>query len=102
MQVTSEGPPVTRVKVSQCVVCFKVLDNSTTFQCSRCHSGKYCSRGCQKDDWENHKVLCSAITQLNDQNREKTVNQITKLVLMTMIKNNYHNSDNDYNECPNV
>ena len=77
MQVTSEGPPVTRVKVSQCVVCFKVLDNSTTFQCSRCHSGKYCSRGCQKDDWENHKVLCSAITQLNDQNREKAVNQIS-------------------------
>ena len=36
-------------------------------QCSKCKAVKYCSRVCQKKNWPDHKVLCTAISHLSNQ-----------------------------------
>ena len=37
----------------------------------QCHSGCYCSKKCQKEDWHNHKTLCTAISSLEAENSLK-------------------------------
>lgn len=33
-----------------------------TYKCSQCKDVWYCSKICQKDDWENHKIICKPKT----------------------------------------
>ena len=65
----SKSPAAEGAKVQSCSVCSKGVGQ--LFACSRCHSGLYCSKGCQKEEWENHKVWCSAITTLEGEARQK-------------------------------
>lgn len=39
-----------------CVSCSKV-DNLK--RCAKCHTTQYCSRDCQKKDWNAHKKVCA-------------------------------------------
>ncbi|KAK5955781.1 hypothetical protein OHC33_003422 [Knufia fluminis] len=38
---------------------FELPNNTTLKRCAKCHTQAYCSRECQKDDWENHKRVCT-------------------------------------------
>jgi ankyrin repeat protein len=42
-------------KAEGCAVCKK---KESLMRCSRCHSVWYCGRGCQTQDWNEHKVVC--------------------------------------------
>ena len=48
---------------NKCAVCdtFSIKDGGTgeLKQCNRCHLVYYCSRGCQLQDWPQHKALCT-------------------------------------------
>ena len=77
--VTTERPRVTKEKESQqtltgektprkCVGCSR--EESQIFRCSKCHAGLYCSKDCQKKEWQAHKDLCACIFQLDSQLRE--------------------------------
>lgn len=52
------------VKHSGCVVkyecdnCVKLFDNKMLKLCSRCRIGKYCSKDCQVNHWQTHKLSC--------------------------------------------
>ena len=43
--------------------------------CTSCHAVKYCSRSCQKKGWKQHKILCAAIHQLEDNATKKCTEQ---------------------------
>lgn len=34
--------------------------NKSSKTCGKCDNQRYCSRECQKDDWSEHKLTCSA------------------------------------------
>ena len=70
-KVAKEGPQVTEEDESQnikievnkkCIVCLS--DAGQLFSCVQCHEGCYCSKSCQKEDWNHHKKLCVAIATL--------------------------------------
>ncbi len=48
---------------SRCVSCQTI--RTDMMQCSSCHSGTYCSKTCQRSHWQEHKVLCDAICQVD-------------------------------------
>ena len=56
----------------QCASCNNAADDTEgKFQrCSRCHTTTYCSQQCQKEHWDAHKVLCSAIHTLDTHEKE--------------------------------
>ncbi|ORY77607.1 hypothetical protein BCR35DRAFT_305362 [Leucosporidium creatinivorum] len=39
---------------------------SSLLRCSKCRSAGYCSTVCQKEDWEQHKLLCDTIQRTED------------------------------------
>ena len=41
-----------------CENCLKLLPSKEAKKCSRCKRVCYCSIGCQKKDWVEHKVCC--------------------------------------------
>jgi hypothetical protein len=41
-----------------CIVC----DKEDAKYCARCKSTSYCSRACQKNDWQTHKLLCATFS----------------------------------------
>ena len=47
-----------------CFYCYKVAISLK--ECSSCHSVRYCSQQCQKNHWNEHKLLCSAINYLEN------------------------------------
>ena len=50
------------------------ISSKSLFQCSRCKTSKYCSKRCQREQWESHEVLCSSIHQLSTQGaKEETM-----------------------------
>ncbi|KAL7269486.1 hypothetical protein RUND412_007849 [Rhizina undulata] len=49
---------------SACTICNK----PTTNLCAKCKSVAYCSRECQKPDWNVHKALCSEVATLSSIN----------------------------------
>jgi len=38
--------------------CEKCLVEKRIFSCMSCHTGYYCSKECQKEDWKTHKKFC--------------------------------------------
>jgi len=40
------------------MLCQKCFKKEQKFVCSSCHSGYYCSKECQKEDWSVHKDFC--------------------------------------------
>ena len=44
--------------------CCKELEKENVKRCSQCRQVIYCTKSCQISHWKNHKVLCSAIKQL--------------------------------------
>lgn len=41
-------------------LCFTCQERKIkVFACSQCHAVEYCSRGCQRQDWPDHKQACS-------------------------------------------
>ena len=45
----------------------KSCTDGALLRCSKCKCKRYCSKECQVADWEEHKVLCSAIDTLTRQ-----------------------------------
>lgn len=41
-----------------CSVCKQSFE--TTKRCTKCHCIRYCSKPCQKEDWNYHKVFCKS------------------------------------------
>ncbi|KAJ4387552.1 hypothetical protein N0V93_008147 [Gnomoniopsis smithogilvyi] len=54
------APPITTLPEADkfCAVCKKI--NIDLGGCAKCRSICYCSKACQKADWNLHKVLCNA------------------------------------------
>ena len=52
-----------------CGFCHK----DSNLKCSGCNISSYCSKKCQKKDWENHQMLmgCSSVKDENDQKNQK-------------------------------
>ncbi|KAL2125652.1 hypothetical protein VTJ04DRAFT_2017 [Mycothermus thermophilus] len=44
-----------------CAACQKAPPEVTLSLCAKCHTTFYCSRKCQKSDWESHKKACKKI-----------------------------------------
>lgn len=42
-----------------CAVCFTAPPEVVLMQCGRCKKRQYCSRTCQKMDWDSHKDSCT-------------------------------------------
>lgn len=58
-------------KSHNCNHCFTVGGLERFKRCKRCKSVLYCSMECQKAQWQEHKLLCQAISQLsNSESRE--------------------------------
>merc|ERR1719252_272220 len=48
---------LTRIGRTECAFCFKEAPNKKEFkQCGNCKLVSYCSRECQKNHWEVHKL----------------------------------------------
>jgi len=47
-------------KAKTCAACHrdKAVNGAGLLTCSRCHTAKYCSRECQRADWNKHKTVC--------------------------------------------
>lgn len=67
MTVADGQPAVveTLEKAQQCAKCQIILVNNIKC-CSQCKDTVYCSAGCQKQHWSNHKHICKAIRFLED------------------------------------
>ena len=55
----------------KCVVCCG--GQQEMYRCSACHSGVYCSKACQKNEWKGHKDLCAVIQQLESHLKDVAV-----------------------------
>ncbi|KAK0270633.1 hypothetical protein LTR35_010841 [Friedmanniomyces endolithicus] len=45
--------------MDECATCFKTAGTDTPLRrCANCQDVKYCSRACQRSDWEEHKLVC--------------------------------------------
>ena len=61
--------PETLTSSQSCCSCG--TSSASILQCSGCKAAKYCSKECQKEQWESHKVLCSSIKQLSSQSAQE-------------------------------
>jgi hypothetical protein len=50
------GASATATNLETCAVC----GTSSEFECSSCGMVGYCSKKCQRADWQSHKILCKA------------------------------------------
>lgn len=46
------------MNVNKCMCCLKEVDND--LKCSQCRTARYCSRECQKEHWNVHKLVCNS------------------------------------------
>ena len=53
-----------------CGVCVENIQ-----QCSKCKVTKYCSKDCQREQWDSHKALCAAICELTSRGDRRTMFQ---------------------------
>lgn len=74
-------------------------EDSKLFVCSRCKSVFYCSRGHQKQDWNNHKALCIRVSssfhflsELRDKGRPISLEHFSRDWLLSSGSSNNNNS----------
>ena len=71
-----DGTGATTVNKSArlCLHCKKDCTSEKLYRCSKCLSGRYCSKVCQRKHFGEHRIYCDAITALESierQNRMK-------------------------------
>ena len=66
---------------TMCQMCLKPVDGKVN-RCAGCHVAKYCSRECQLNGWNDHKILCKSIRTLEDQ-QEKQCDERCKFSTMS-------------------
>ena len=74
---------------NKCVRC----GNHASTKCGKCKTAYYCSRECQRQDWERHSPLCEPISTTND-TISKTRSQLgpyTRETLKSFIKHIFFN-----------
>ena len=70
METGDEGtPPVDIQESPKCNGCGNQSEN--VLNCSGCQAASYCGTECQGRHWKQHKVLCLAIRQLENEETEK-------------------------------
>ncbi|KAF2652870.1 hypothetical protein K491DRAFT_662982 [Lophiostoma macrostomum CBS 122681] len=63
--MASEDPPSLALKQALCYTCWNISSNLS--RCLACKRVSYCSKNCQKQDWNrNHKALCKKLVALNE------------------------------------
>ena len=66
---TEEGRPLaSEVETShhkQCNNCHLSEQGNSFMLCKNCKTVRYCSKKCQKAQWNEHKIICSAISELS-------------------------------------
>ncbi|KAF7305727.1 MYND-type domain-containing protein [Mycena chlorophos] len=55
-EIVDMGPKLPKPSRVECFVCKEPGEDLK--RCGKCKMVSYCSRECQKRDWENHKVVC--------------------------------------------
>ena len=75
-EVTPMGQGVTIQKdQSHCVHCGKGSGDHSLFnRCGACKTSRYCSKKCQAAHWPQHKVICMAIQELENQMEDEVNN----------------------------
>lgn len=59
--ITPQIPAPVAVVRNVCAACGKEgAAVGTLLNCSRCKVVRYCSKGCQREDWKRHKKSCAA------------------------------------------
>ena len=76
---TTEGRAVAEKfevsKTHRCSHCSKLENVDIKFKvCSNCQASRYCSKKCQNEHYEQHKVLCTAISQVHRQKQQSDSN----------------------------
>ena len=69
-----------REKPNNCYNCQKdvhIVNNLCKYICRSCKIGIYCSKYCQKQDWNNHRKLCQAINTLEKERWRKVNDKST-------------------------
>ena len=56
-----------KIHPKECNGCGKKERSEPFKRCEDCKTVLYCSKRCQREKWEKHKVLCASIKQLSDQ-----------------------------------
>ncbi len=56
------GAPTTAI--DRCTTCKTTKKLAELFRCSKCQETLYCSRECQKKNWQEHKIICQELHQL--------------------------------------
>ena len=51
--------PNRKLATRQCLGCMQYFSKENIFKCTRCMSAKYCSKECQRGDWQSHKAYCN-------------------------------------------
>ena len=47
------------------------MKSETVYKCYKCNSGRYCSRDCQRKQFNKHKKYCRYISELESLEQEK-------------------------------
>ena len=50
---------------AECIICGEVAVQ----RCKQCKSTRYCSKDCQMAHWDEHKVICQSINQLQQEEK---------------------------------
>ena len=53
-----------------CWFCREPVDSGNL--CGLCRKARYCSRRCQKNDWETHRQMCAGFTQVASEQPQKS------------------------------
>lgn len=64
-QLSNEIPPVTAVS-RECIECDTCKTANPSKWCSKCHTAFYCSQGCQRANWVEHKPYCIDIKTMRE------------------------------------
>ena len=54
----------TMEKMGRCDGCLQLFPKMELRRCTRCHVAKFCTNQCLKNNWSNHKLSCTRMSQL--------------------------------------
>ena len=107
MEAPEEGRPLR--KSPRCAECKKFLADPSNGEpksdevkelqkCSNCNIVQYCSRECQRKNWNIHKEPCQAVVKLQDEIHMMSIACGFKSRPITAADINYHRACNDHDE----